>query len=444
MPETTLVSSPFGVLAVLCAVAAFWFLVQQVTAWKLFDYVPPLLFIYATPVILNNTGVLPASSPVYSGLSAFVLPAFIVLMLIKVNVPAAVRIMGKGVLVMLMGTLGVVVGAVVSYAIVHRWLSEDAWTGFGALAGSWIGGTANMAATAEILKTSPELFGLAVLADNVIYIIWLPILLGSKNIADKFNAWVKVPEDRLALMDAAAEIHATEERRPEMRDYIYLIAVAVAVTWIGTGLASSIHSSLIEEPDHTSIQGASDHAPPDNELNSASSEPGLDHASPEEAPDQVSAEKPRNRIEDVFSETTIKILLITTIALLLSVTRVSTLPNATNLGTALIYVFVAGMGARASLAGFAQAPAFLLGALIWIFIHGAFCVLAAKIFRVDVHSTAIASAANIGAAASAPIVAAFHRPSLVPVSVLMALLGYAIGNYVAPLTGRLAQFVVGQ
>ena len=399
MPETTLVSSPFGVLAVLCAVAAFWFLVQQVTAWKLFDYVPPLLFIYASPVILNNTGVLPASSPVYSGLSAFVLPAFIVLMLIKVNVPAAVRIMGKGVLVMLMGTLGVVVGAVVSYAAVHQWLSEDAWKGFGALAGSWIGGTANMAATAEMLGTPPEQFGLAVLADNVIYIIWLPILLGSKNIADKFNAWVKVPEDRLALMDAAAEIHAAEERRPEMRDYIYLIAVAVAVTWIGTVLASSIHTSLEEAP---------------------------------------------NWVNDVFSETTIKILLITTIALLLSVTRVSTLPNATNLGTALIYIFVAGMGARASLAGFAQAPAFLLGALIWIFIHGAFCVLAAKIFRVDVHSTAIASAANIGAAASAPIVAAFHRPSLVPVSVLMALLGYAIGNYVAPLTGRLAQFVVGQ
>jgi uncharacterized membrane protein len=147
---------------------------------------------------------------------------------------------------------------------------------------------------------------------------------------------------------------------------------------------------------------------------------------------------------DVFSESTIRILLITTIALILSTTRVSLLPNATAIGTALIYVFVAGMGARASLAGFAQAPAFLLGALIWIFVHGAFCVLGAKLFKVDVHSTAIASAANIGAAASAPIVAAFHRPSLVPVSILMALLGYAIGNYLAPLAGHLARFAVGQ
>ena len=394
-----LISSPAGILTVLCATAAFWFLVQQKSGWKLFDYVPPLLFIYATPVILNNTGVITSSSVVYSGLSAYVLPVFIVLMLIKVNVPAAVRIMGKGVLVMLMGTAGVMIGAVVSYIAVHQWLSPDAWKGFGALAGSWIGGTANMAATKEMLGTSDELFGLAVLADNVIYIIWLPILLGSKNIAHRFNAWTGVSEDRLALMDEAAEVHLVQDRVPEMRDYIYLFAVAIAITWIGASVASMIHGSMA---------GASE------------------------------------TVRGIFSESTIRILLITTIALTLSTTAVSKLPNATAIGTAMIYVFVAGMGARASLAGFAQAPAFLLGALIWIFIHGAFCVLGAKIFKVDVHSTAIASAANIGAAASAPIVAAFHRPSLVPVSILMALFGYAIGNYLAPLTGHLARIAVGQ
>jgi uncharacterized membrane protein len=110
----------------------------------------------------------------------------------------------------------------------------------------------------------------------------------------------------------------------------------------------------------------------------------------------------------------------------------------------MIYVFVAGMGARASIEGLGQAPAFLLGGLIWILIHGAFCVLGAKIFRVDVSSAAIASAANIGAAASAPIVAAFHRPSLVPVSILMALIGYALGNYLGWAAGHLARIVAGQ
>lgn len=395
----TLIGSTGGVLAVLCAVAAFWFYVEQITAWKLFQYAPPLLFIYATPVFLNNLDVIPSSSTVYSGLSSFALPVFIVLMLIKVNVPAAVKVMGKGVLVMLMGTAGVVIGAVVSYVIVHRWLAPDAWKGFGALAGSWIGGTGNMAATSEMLATPPEQFGLAVLADNVIYIVWLPILLASKNFADRFNAWAKVPEDRIRMMDSAALMMAEEERTPAMRDYLYLAAVAIGVTWISTELASVFFNAMVSS-----------------------------------APD----------LQVILSESTWRILLITTISLSLSVTPVARLPNATVMGTAMIYVFVAGMGARATVDGFAQAPAFLLGAFIWIFIHGAFCLAGAKLFRVDVHSAAIASAANIGAAASAPIVAAFHRPSLVPVSILMALIGYALGNYLAPLAAHLARMAVGQ
>lgn len=394
-----IITSPGGVVAVLCAVAAFWFWIEQITRLKLFQYLPPLLFIYATPVFLNNLDVIPSDSPVYGGLSDFVLPIFIVLMLIKVNVPAAIEVMGKGVLVMLLGAAGVVVGAVISYVLVHRWLAEDAWTGFGALAGSWIGGTGNMAATSEMLGTPPEQFGLAVLADNVIYIIWLPILLASKNFADKFNAWTKVPADRLEKMDRASASILNDEPTPVMRDYLYLAALAIGVTLLASSLASVIFSAMM------------DTIP---------------------------------QLETLLSESTWRILLITTISLGLSVTPVAKIPGATAIGTALIYVFVAGMGARASIAGFSQAPAFLLGALIWIFIHGLFCVAGAKIFKVDIHSVAIASAANIGAAASAPIVAAFHRPSLVPVSILMALIGYALGNYLAPIAGHLARMAVGQ
>ncbi|MGB5410693.1 MAG: DUF819 family protein, partial [Woeseiaceae bacterium] len=139
----TLISSPLGVLAVLIAVAAFFFLLAEKSKAKMFSYVPPLLFIYAAPVFLNNLDVIPSKSVIYTGLSTIALPAFIVLMLIKVNVPAVIKVMGKGVLVMFMGTLGVMVGAVVSYLIVHQWLSDDAWKGYGSLAGSWIGGTAN-------------------------------------------------------------------------------------------------------------------------------------------------------------------------------------------------------------------------------------------------------------------------------------------------------------
>lgn len=393
------VSSPIGVLAVLCAVAAFFFLLAERSGARLFNYLPPLLFIYATPVVLNNAGVIPPDSPVYSGLSTYLLPAFIVLMLIKVNVPAVVKVMGKGVLVMLMGTLGVVVGAVVAYAIVHPWLAPDAWKGYGALAGSWIGGTANMAATAEILGTSEEQFGLAILADNVVYVVWLPLLLMSRDFADRFNRWARVPEDRVQAMEVAASLHVEKDSAPSMPQYLYLFAVVVGVTWLAAALAPALAGWL------------ADRSP---------------------------------MLSAMFSESTVRILLVTTGALVLSTTPVTRLPNSTAIGTALVYVFVAAMGARASISGLAQAPVFVLGAFIWIAIHGLFCIAGAWLFRVDVHSVAIASAANIGAAASAPIVAAHHKPSLVPVSILMALLGYAMGNYIAPLTGQLARLAAGQ
>jgi uncharacterized membrane protein len=357
------------------------------------------LFIYATPVFLNNFDVIPSKSPIYGGLSAYLLPAFIVLMLIKVNVPAVVRVMGKGVLVMLLGTVGVMVGAVVAYWLVHPFLPADAWKGYGALAGSWIGGTANMAATAEMLGTSEEQFGLAVIADNVVYIVWLPLLLMSRDFADRFNRWARVPADRLASMDAAAAVHVDEDQPPSMPQYLFLAAVVISVTWLGTALAPPVAEWV------------------------ASTNPDL---------------------ANIFSVTTTRILLVTTIALLLSASPVSSLPNSTAMGTALIYVFVAGMGARASVAGLAEAPWFVAGAFVWIAIHGLFCLAGAWIFRVDVHSVAIASAANIGAAASAPVVAAHHRQSLVPASILMALLGYALGNYLAPLTGHLARMAAGQ
>jgi uncharacterized membrane protein len=321
-----MITSPAGVLAVLAGIAAALFLVQRRWKPRLFDLFPPLLFIYALPILLTNLGVTPAASPAYDVLKTYGLPAFLVLMLIDVDVGAAVKVMGKGVIVMLVASVGVVVGALVAFLLVGGSMGEGAPAVFGALAGSWIGGTGNMAAAGEALGVTPAGLGLAVLADTVVYVVWLPIMLGSKRFAAAFARWSRVDPERVARMEAAAAELDAKSTAVTMTDLLVM---------------------------------------------------------------------------------------------------------------ALIYVFVASMGARASLSELGQAPAFLAGAFVWIFVHGAFCLLAARLFRVDVATAAIASAANIGGAASAPIVAAYHNEALVPVSVLMALIGYAIGNYLAILTGQL-------
>ncbi len=372
-----LITSPVGILMVLAGVTSFFFFLEKKTGWKLFNYIPPLLFIYLLPLVLSNTGIMTNDSPVYAWMSSTILPMFLIIMLLDVDIVPAVRIMGRGIFVMFLGTAGVIIGAPIAYFIVKGGLGPEAWKGFGALAGSWIGGTGNMAGVSEAIGTSPADFGLAAIADNLVYLIWLPIMLGSKNIAGWFHKFTKVDQARIDTLKKASGELITDKGKVEMRHLLYLIFLGLACAWV----AGRISERLPEVP-------------------------------------------------PVLMGSAWKILIITTLGLILSLTPAKKIPGSHPLAMALVYLFVANMGARANVQDLAgQAPWFLLGAYIWIFIHGAFCVIGARIFRVDIHSTAIASAANIGGAASAPIVAAYHNESLVPISILMALIGYAIGNY---------------
>jgi uncharacterized membrane protein len=401
-----LIDSPAGVLAILVAVVSFWFWLEKKSGWKIFDYLPPLIFIYATPVVLSNTGLIPYENAAYDFLRHYGLPIFICLMLIKVDVIGAIRIMGKGVFVMLIGTFGVVLGGFVAYALgqalhtpegffVKFPLPEDSWKTFGTLAGSWIGGTGNMTAAHAALEGSGEDMTMAAAADQMVYLIWLPLLLGSRAFAEKFNRWMRVPANRLELMDRAAAKHSDTEQAPKMIQLLYLALVALSFTWISLELSEVLPPVV--------IGGAT-----------------------------------------VISASTWLILLVTTLALIASATPIRKLPAAHPIAMAIIYVYVARIGATMDLsnASFETMGAFVMMAYVWIFIHGIFILAGAWLFRVDVHTLAIASAANIGGAASAPIVAAHHRESLVPASILMAMIGYALGNYLAILTGRLGQLLV--
>jgi uncharacterized membrane protein len=197
-------------------------------------------------------------------------------------------------------------------------------------------------------------------------------------------------------MEVAAEAVETKDERVAMRHVIYLGFLGAGVTWIGVAGGESIAAWL------TGI------IPPD-----------------------VLERFP------VVSGTSITVILVTTLAILLSYTPAHRIPGSQPISMAVLYLFVAVMGARASVSGLGQAVPFVAGAFLWILIHGAFCLWGARLFKVDVHTAAIASAANIGGAASAPVVASYHNEKLVPVSILMALIGYAVGNYAALLTAQL-------
>ncbi len=395
MPET-LISSPAGIIAMIGAVCSFFFFLERKTESKIFNYLPPLIFIYLIPVVLSNTGVIPSKSPVYDFMGSSILPMFLAIMLLDVDLLATIRVMGKGIFVMLLGTLGVVIGAPIGFAVVSSGLGPEAWKGFGALAGSWIGGTGNMLAVGQMvgLNESSLEFGYAVIADNAVYLVWLPIMLASKNLSKRFHSFTGVTQDRLEKMESAAAELTTDKGPMEMRHFLYLIMFGFAVTAVATWISGIC-------PPITTADG-----------------------------------------QTIVSANTYKILLVTALGVALSFTKASTIPGSHAFSMALVYLFVARMGAKADLSNLDSLVfLFLGGAFIWIFIHGGFLLAGARLFKVDVHTAAIASAANIGGAASAPIVAAYHKPALVPVAVLMALLGYAIGNPAAYVAALLCRWV---
>jgi uncharacterized membrane protein len=389
--DDSYISSPVGVLTVLCGVCAFFFFLEERTKWKFFNYFPPLIFIYAVPAIMSNTGILTNTSAVYDWLSSTVLPMLLVILLLKVDIASTIKMMSTGIFVMLFGTAGVVLGAPIVFLIVKDKLTVDAWKAFGSLAGSWIGGTGNMAAVTEGLDTSPEGFGLAVLGDNLVYMIWLPIMLASKSFAAGFNRLMRVDDERIRMLENIQAHAKGRQQNVKMRHILYLLLLGFACTWAAQNI-----SGMFPE------------------------------------------------IGRILTTSTWKILLITAMGLLFSLTPARNIPASHELAMALLYIFVAKMGAQADVSGLTSSAAwFILACYIWISIHGAFCVLGAYLLRVDIHSTAIASAANIGGAASAPVVASHHNQKLESVSILMALLGYAIGTPAAFLAAWLCSLLSG-
>jgi uncharacterized membrane protein len=423
--DQALITSEAGVLAVLTGICAFFFWLEKATRWRLFQYVPPLVFIYLTPVLLSNTGVLvqwmavdsktptsavgevmattpagvlPTASPAYDAIKAFALPMMLVLMLLNVDVGRAVRLVGRGVGVMLFGSVGVIVGAALGTLAVRQWLEPTAWKAYGALAGSWVGGTGNLAAVSEALDASGTEVGLAVLADTLLLLLWVPVMLASKRIAAPFARFARVDADRVAAMDAAILADEREAPSATYQEYLYLLFAAFAVTALSQFITQSITDFLT----------------------------------------------PRKLVWPVnFSESTCRILLVTTIGIALSFTPLRRIAASRHLGMALVFLFMAQTGATANLAMAAeQAAPFLGGALICMATHGAFCLLGAWLLRVDIHTAAIASAANIGGIATASCVAAHHKESLMPAAILLALLGYALGNYAGLMTAALCRMAM--
>jgi uncharacterized membrane protein len=410
-----LITNDAVVLGLLMVILAFVFKTasSEKPFWqKFYTYVPSLLLCYFIPSILNSTGIISGEqSGLYKIASRYLLPASLVLLTLSIDLKAIMRLGPKAVIMFLAGTVGVVIGGPLAIMIVSVFNpdlvggegADAVWRGMTTVAGSWIGGGANQAAMLEVFGASAALFSIMVTVDVIVANVWTAEILYGAGRADKIDAAFKA--DSSAIEDVKRRIESfrlSVMKMPKLADTMLIFGIGFGLT----GLSHFLSDYIV--PYIKSL-------PPEWEL------------------DRLSLDSPFFWI----------VVLATTFGLLLSFTKARNLEGvgASRLGSALLYVLVATIGMQMDLKSiYYNIELFMVGG-IWILIHVGILLLTAKLIKAPFFFTAVGSMANIGGAASAPIVASAFHPSLAPVGVLLAVLGYALGTYGAWLCGIMMQAV---
>jgi len=392
-----LIQHPMAVLAVLLGFLGLLFTVNRHPVFgKIFKVVPLLLFAYFVPTLLSNLGVIPVESELYTFVKKWLLPASLLLLTLSVDIPAILKLGPKVLILFLTATAGIVIGGPLAYLLVGSLtpdMGEQAWKGLAALSGSWIGGGANFVAIGESVGVEDSMLSLMVVVDVGGASVWMAVLLwfaGREKIMDE-----KIGADRSSVDELRAKVEKFQKKVERPTNLPDLLMIA-ALGFGGTALAAFVAEQL---PD----------------------------------------------IGDIIRNFTWLIIGVTTIGICLSFTRMRNLEGAgaSSVGSVFLYLLVATIGAKADFAEVFKNPELLLVGSIWMLIHAASILLVRRIIKAPIFFAAVGSQANVGGAASAPIVAgAFHR-SLATVGVLLAVAGYVLGTYAGLLCAWLLSLVHG-
>lgn len=412
---TPLVTNNVAVFGLLMAVLGVVFYISTLNNKYIQGFlsvIPPLLLCYFIPGILNTFHVFDGeNSPLTSIGSRYFLPACLILFTLNLDLREMWNLRKRAGLMFLTGTIGIMLGGPLALWLVSLVAPQvlgvagpdEVWRGLGALAGSWIGGSANQVALKEILQPSPKVFSSIIAVDVFVAYLWMALLLygagRSKKIDKFFKADSSDVDSLMQRMDAKAK---ENNRTPETRDIIFMIALAFG----GTAIAS-----LLSEPIAQYI---------------GNNYPALEKFS----------------LTNAFFW---MILIATFIGIGLSFTSAKKLEyaGASKIGSVLLYMLVVTIGMQMDIRAIFENPVLFLVGIIWISFHALCLFIMAKIIRAPFFYFAVGSMANVGGVASATVTAAAFHPSLVSVGVILAVFGYAIGTYAGWITAIMMQLISG-
>ena len=405
----------FGILMLVLA-SIFYTSNSSIPFWKKFySIVPSLLLCYFIPALLNwPLGLINGKeSKLYQIASQYFLPASLILLCLSIDIKGIIRLGPKAMIMFLVGSLGVILGGPIAILVTINVFPgiidappDELWRGLSCIAGSWIGGSANQVAMKEIFNVPESLFGTMVVIDVIVAYIWMALLLYGANITNRIDRWLKADTSSIEqLKKEISDYRTSIEKIPTTLDLLILMAVA----FVGVGLSHWCANNIV---------------------------PILQ---------ENSAQLKEWRLDSVISIFFWLVIIATTYGVLVSFTRFRKLEGvgASKWGSVFIYILVATIGMQMNLKEvFDHAGLFAIG-LVWISFHALIMIVVAKWIKAPFFFLAVGSQANIGGAASAPIVASAFSPSLAPVGVLLAVLGYALGTYGGIVCAYLMKAVLG-
>lgn len=382
-----MITNGFTYIAFLVFLAASLVMLEKKTQSKVFKYVPPVVLLYLLAMIFCTVGLwdMAATKATYSALKNNLLYAMVFVMLLRCDIRKILKLGPRMLGGFFAASLSIAIGFIVTYALLHTRMGAGAWKALAALCGSWFGGSGNMIAIQAALDIGEADMAYALVVDSIDYSIWVMFLLWIINFAPQFNKWTKADTSVLDEVSRRLEADvAVKNDKITFPGLIFLIGGSLLVSAISQNVGASIQAAA----------------------------PFLDKA-------------------------TWTVLVVTLLGLIFAVTPVANVPGSTEVSNILLYIVIALLASRASFAELSDAPLWIAAGFMILAIHGLILLTLAKIFKLDMFTCGVASLANIGGTASAPILAGSYSGALVPVGVLMALMGYVIGTGGGLIVGRI-------
>lgn len=362
----------FALWAVLIGIAAFGFLIERYPFGRKYSGVTLLI---TSAIALSNLRVIPTAAPVYDAVWTYLVPVAIPLLLFQADLRRVFREAGKTLVAFAIGSATVVAGVLIGLALFELGPEEDKLGGI--FTGTYIGGALNFAAVSAATEFEDDsLLSAAIAADNIVTNLHIVAIILLPGLAwfTRFYPDTPASEQPIELAANDEPVHRIADL--DVVGLLLALALAFALaavgTWIGRAIGQPQYAILVTT------------------------------------------------------------LLAVSIATLIPSVIERSLSGYNEAGTALLFVFLATIGASADVWRLLEtAPIFFLFAFVVVSVHFLLLIAIGRVAGLGLGEVCIASAVCVGGPASGPAIASARGwTHLVIPGVLAGSFGYAIGSFI--------------